>query len=330
MKIRVLTAKEVRHALPMAQAIEAMKSAYQQLSAQQATVPLRSRLEVDNPPGITLVMPAVLHLSGEMGVKVVSVFAENPERNLPTIHALVLALDPQTGQPTAILEGASLTALRTGAGSGAATDLLANQDTKIAAIFGSGVQARTQLEAICSVRPFEKVFVYSLDQEGAHQFAAEMAGKKTIPTDIEIASTPQQAAREADVICTATTSATPVFDGNDLKPGVHINAIGSFTPEMQEIDSNTIEKALVFVDSREAVLAESGDLIQPIEMGLIGQDHIQAELGEVAAGQHPGRNAPDQVTLFKSVGVAVQDAISAGWAVREAERLGLGQVIDLG
>jgi ornithine cyclodeaminase len=328
-KIRFLSAHDVRKALPMSQAIEAMKSAYQQLSADQATVPLRSRLEVDNPPGVTLVMPAVLHGSGEMGVKIVSVFAQNPDRNLPTIHALVLALDPETGQPTAVLEGASLTALRTGAGSGAATDLLANQDTKVAAIFGSGAQARTQLEAICTVRPFEKVLVYSLDSEGAQRFISELAGQGPIPEDIAIAPDPKSAVHEADVICTATTSETPVFDGQDLKPGAHINAIGSFTPQMQEVDAGTVKKAALFVDSTEAVLAESGDLIQPIQQGILSPDHIQAELGEVAAGNHPGRTQAGQITLFKSVGVAVQDAISAGWAVREAERLNLGQVIDL-
>ncbi|MGD8603687.1 MAG: hypothetical protein PVF49_03845 [Anaerolineales bacterium] len=329
MKIRFLSAQDVRTALPMQQAIKAMKSAYQQLSASQATVPLRSRLEVDDPPGVTLVMPAVLHGTGEMGVKIVSVFAQNPIRNLPTIHALVLALDPKTGQPRAILEGASLTALRTGAGSGAATDLLANPDTHVAAIFGSGAQARTQLEAICTVRPIEKVLVYSLDQDGAQRFVRELAGQGPIPETITIASSPQEAVRDADVICTATTSETPVFNGKDLKAGGHINAIGSFTPQMQEIDSYTVHQAAVFVDSTEAVLAESGDLIQPIEDGIISPDHIQAEIGEVAAGSHPGRTQPDQITLFKSVGVAVQDAIAAGWAVREAERMNLGQVIDL-
>jgi ornithine cyclodeaminase len=330
MKIRFLTAEDVRQALPMEKAIEAMKSAYQQLSNGQATVPLRSRLEVKDPPGISLVMPAVLHATGEMGVKIVSVFAQNPAAGLPTIHALVLALDPQTGRPTAVLEGASLTALRTGAGSGAATDLLANHDTKVAAIFGSGVQARTQLEAICTVRNFDKVFVYSLDLEGAMSFIDEMAGAGPIPDDIELAASPKQAVQEANVICTATTSETPVYEGSDLKPGTHINAIGSFTPQMQEIDAQTVKGASVFVDSAEAVLAESGDLIQPIEAGLIGPDHIQAELGQVVSGDHPGRVDPEEITLFKSVGVAVQDAISAGQAVREAEKLNLGQVIDLG
>lgn len=330
MKIRFLSAKDIRAALPMNQAIEAMKSAYQQLSSQEATVPLRSRLEVEAPPGVTLVMPAVLHRSGEMGVKIVSVFAQNAEKSLPTIHALVVALDPETGQPTAVLEGASLTALRTGAGSGAATDLLANPNSRVAAIFGSGVQARTQLEAICTVRSFEKVYVYSLDPEGAQRFVTEVAGQGPIPADIQIAATPQETVQAADVICTATTSETPVFDGKDLKLGTHINAIGSFTPQMQEIDAQTVKKAALFVDSTEAVLAESGDLIQPIEQKIIEPEHIQAELGEVAAGKHPGRTQTDQITLFKSVGVAVQDAIAAGWAVREAERLDLGQVIDLG
>jgi alanine dehydrogenase len=325
MEIRILSSEEVRQALPMSIAIEAMKTAFAQLSAGEATVPLRSQISVQDQGGTALFMPAWLHQSNEMALKIVSVFPKNISQGLPTIHAIVIALDAATGRPLAMLEGASLTAIRTGAASGAATDLLANPDASTVGLFGSGVQARTQLEAVCTVRDIEQVWVYSLDEDGAKAFAEEMSGFGPIPSQLKIVDDPQRAMRDADIICTATTSPTPVFDGSDLKPGAHINAVGSFTPDMQEIDCDTILKATVVVDSREAALAEAGDLIIPIKEGLIGTDWIHAELGQIINGEMPGRTDPEQVTLFKSVGVAVQDAVAAYRALEAAAQMKIGQ-----
>ena len=329
MNIRVLTAEDVRASLPMATAIEAMKQAYIQFSLGQASVPLRTRIDVSAHEGLALFMPAYLGSSGEMAVKILCVYPRNAQKRLPTIHALVLALDAETGRPLALLEGASLTAIRTGAASGAATDLLARPESHAAAIFGSGVQARTQLEAVCTVRMIEKVWIYSIDLPGAEAMVREMRGRPPVPDVVTIAGSPAEAVREADIICTATVSSTPVFDGRDLRPGTHINAIGSYTPTMQEVDAETIRRALVTVDSREAVLAESGDLIVPIQEGLIESDWIHAELGEIASGRKPGRTGPDQITLFKSVGLAVQDAMAAHRALIGAQATGLGSVIEL-
>ncbi len=328
MELRVLTAEEVRQALPMAAAIDAVKQAYRQLSAEQAEVPLRSHIQAEADT-VALFMPAYLRTSKDLAVKIVSVAPSNPARGLPTIHALVVVLDPETGVPLAALEGASLTAIRTGAASGAATDVMAREDAHSVAIFGSGVQARTQLEAVCTVRAIKRVSVYSLDREEAVAFAQEMAGRGPIPTAISLAEDPRQAVSEADIICTATTSSTPVFDGRDVRPGTHINAIGSFTPEMQEVDSETIKRALIVVDSREAALAEAGDLIIPIEQGEITAEAIHAELGEILNGDKPGRSGEDQITYFKSVGVAVQDAAAARRALEGAMAHGLGQRIEL-
>jgi ornithine cyclodeaminase len=264
-----------------------------------------------------------------MAVKIVSVFGRNAERGLPTIHAVVLAVDSETGQPVAILEGASLTAIRTGAASGAATEALAREQAATLSVFGSGAQARTQVEAVCQVRPIRRVLVFSLDPQGAQRMADELRGQGTIPADVRPAASAAEAAAEADVICTATTSATPVFPDAALHPGVHINAIGSYTPAMQEIDSDTVRRARVVVDSREAALAETGDLIQPIQAGIITADHVQAELGEVLAGRAAGRTEAAQITLFKSVGLAVQDAVAAARALARAEQLGLGQIVEL-
>lgn len=310
----------------MRQAIAAVKAGYAHLSAGRAQVPLRAHLTAAEGDS-ALVMPFALPDEGALGLKVVSVFGSNPPRGLPLIHALVLVLDAATGAPQALIEGSSLTAIRTGAASGAATDVLARPDARVAAIFGSGVQARRQLEAVCTVRPIERVLVYSLG--GAEAFAAEMAGFGPIPREVVVAGSARAAVSEADVICTATTSTTPVFDGRDLQPGTHVNGIGSYTPEMQEIDAATVRRARVVVDSREAALAEAGDLIIPLRAGQIDLDHISTELGEIIAGQKPGRTSAEQITFFKSVGVAVQDAMAARLVVANGAALGLGTVVEL-
>jgi len=329
MKLLILSADEVRRALPMAAAIEAMKQAFGQYSAGRAIVPLRVRLEGASENSAALFMPAVLRDTGEMAVKVVTVYPTNLALGLPTIHALVLALDAQSGRPLALLEGASLTAIRTGAASGAATDLLARNDARTLAIFGSGAQARTQLEAVCTVRSIERAWIFSLDLPGANAMVEQMAGKGPVPDSLVIAATAGQAVAEADVICTATTSSTPVFDGADLRPGTHINAIGAFTPTMQEVDSTSVRRAVVFVDSREAAWAEAGDLIIPMQRGEISADKVKGELGEIVNKTILGRESPAQITLFESVGLAVQDAVAAGRAITEAQAQGIGRMIEL-
>ncbi len=327
MKLRILSYVDVKRALPMAAAIQGMKSAYAQLSADKAEMPLRSHVRTEH--GSTLIMPAFLPQNNSMAVKVVSVFPQNAALGLPLIHALVMAVDPINGQPLALLEGGSLTAIRTGAASGAATDILARPDAAVAAIFGCGTQARTQLEAVCTVRDIQEVRVFCLDHAGVEAFIADMAGQGPIPHNIQLAKDADTAVADADIICTATTSNTPVFDGHLLKPGAHVNGVGSFLPTMQEIDLATVQRALVVVDSREAVLEEAGDLIIPLQNGDILLDHIHAELGEIINGDIHGRTAANQITFFKSVGVAVQDAAAAGIALQYAQEHNLGKMIEL-
>lgn len=329
MELRILGAEDTRRALPMGETIEAMKHAFGQLSAGTASVPPRSHIDVDDAEGVSLFMPALLADTDDLALKVVSVFPANIKRGLPTIHALVVVLDPETGIPIALIEGGTLTAIRTGAGSGAATDLLARSVARRVAILGSGVQARTQLEAVCSVRAIESVSIFSPDSDHSRAFADETVAKPWAPATITLAENASDAIADADVICTATTSTTPVFDGSDLKRGAHINAIGSFTPTVQEVESAVVERSLLIVDSREAALAETGDLIIPIQEGRISEDHIQAELGDIVNRDHPGRTDADQITLYKSVGIAVQDAAAAGLALRRAEQLGLGRLVEL-
>jgi ornithine cyclodeaminase len=262
-----------------------------------------------------------------LAVKIVSVFPRNGALGLPAVLGAVLVLEPTTGRPSALLEGTALTALRTGAASGAATDLLSRPDSRVVAIFGAGTQAQTQLEAVCAVRPIRRAWVYNRTPSRAEALVAELAGKGNIPPDLRVAASPREALQDADVVCTATVSGQPVFADADLKPGAHINAVGSYTPEMQEVPADTVRRALIVVDAREAALAEAGDLLVPLRQGLITANHIHADLGEIVLGKKPGRTDDRQVTLFKSVGVAVQDAAAAALACQNARALGLGREV---
>lgn len=328
MTIRILSRSDVIQALPMRDAIEGMKVAYGALSANQVDMPLRARVAGKN-EGISLFMPARIQTGGEMGVKVVSVFPQNPAKGLPTIHASVLVLDSDTGQVLAMMEGGSLTAIRTGAGAGAATDILAQPDASRVAIIGSGVQARTQLEAVCAVRKIESVTVYSPTRANAEQFAEEMAGQGDIPQNIVVSESANQAIDHADIICAATTSSTPVFDGNLLKPGVHINGVGSFTPQMQEFDEVTMQKSRIYMDSKPAVLEEAGEIIIALQNGSIKEDNLAGEIGELINGKLAGRQSADEITFFKSVGVAVQDAVAGHIALRNANTMAIGTLLNL-
>ncbi len=329
--LRVLSGEDVRKALPMERAIEAMKNAFAQLSSGQANIPLRTALDVPSQDGVTLFMPAYLSKSGQgngqMAVKIVSVFNHNPEKGLPLIHALVVVIDATTGAPAAVMDGAYLTALRTGAASGAATDLLARDDARTVAIFGAGAQGRTQLEAVCAVRPIDEIWVYDVVAEQAAAYADEMSERLSLP--VKVAETPGDGVRRADVICTATTATSPVFDDADLRPGTHINAVGAYTPDMQEIPPETVLRAKIVIDEREASLAEAGDLIIPLEQGLMSEDDIYAELGEIVVGEKAGRKSAEEITFFKSVGVAVQDVAAASAVLEAVKRLGLGEEIAL-
>jgi ornithine cyclodeaminase len=328
--MKVLTTIDVKRALPMKDCIDAMKRGFIAVSNGKAEVPLRTRVPIPSRNAVSIFMPAYVEDdAGEaLAIKIVSLFPGNPEIGKAFIQAAVLVLDPRTGTPIALIDGSSLTAIRTGAGSGAATELMSRKDCRIAAIFGAGAQGRTQLEAICTVRTIEQAWIYDPDPERAKAFLADMSGISPVPSDLRIADSPDQAVSNADIICCATTSSKPIFSDASLKPGVHINAIGSYTPEMQEVPSETIARALVVVDSISATLAETGDLIRPINEGVFTQEHIYAELGEIAQGNKPGRKNAAQITYFKSVGIAVQDVLAAQLALSNSEKMQIGETIN--
>jgi len=326
----ILNADEVRQALPMDQTIAAMKDAFASLSNGTAVVPLRTRLPISQHDALSLFMPAYMRSdSGEaLAVKVVSLFPKNPARGLAYIQAAVLVLESDTGRALALLEGSTLTAIRTGAGSGAAIDLLARRDSRIVAIFGTGPQGRTELEAACSTRNIETAFIYNPTLEKAKAFAEQMAGYDSIPRDIRVAKTPKEAIENADIICTATSSIKPVFEDKDVKSGTHLSAIGGYTPEMQELPVETVARARIFVDSRATVMDEAGDIVQAIRAGVIDESNIYAELGEIVLGTKEGRQSDNEITFFKSVGNAVQDATAAQLALKNARAMRLGVEVE--
>lgn len=315
----------------MSGAIEAVRRAFIELSTGSADIPLRATMPLARHDGVTLFMPGHLREAGALAVKIVSVHAGNPARNLPRINALVVLIEPETGVPVAAMEGGYLTALRTGAASGLATDLLARKDAETAAVFGAGVQARTQLLAVAAVRAINRFRVYARHSENVQAMIAELRPRLDPSVEILPAQSPAEAVRDADVICAATTSSTPVFDGADLKAGAHVNAVGSYQPEVQEIDCKTLRRASkIVVDSREGSMAEAGDILVAIARGAITSDDIYAEVGEIAAGSKPGRENDDEITYFKSVGNAAQDAAVAHAIYQRALKENLGLEFELG
>ena len=322
-----LSAADVRRALPMPAAIAAVTDAFLRLSAGGALAPPRLHLALPPRDRTVLVMPAWLAGADTLSVKVIALYGENPSRGLPMVHALVVVLDAETGRPRAVMDGAALTALRTGAASGAATALLARPAAAAAAVIGAGRQGRAQLEAVCVVRSIRRATVFDPNGDAASVFAAETAAALGIP--VVPARSADEAVAAVSIVCTATPSGTPVFDDAAVRAGTHINAVGAYTPDRREIPGATVARARLAVDSRAACLEEAGDLLLPLGEGLIGPPDTWTELGEIAAGHRPGRQSPDEITLFKSVGLAVQDAAAAAAALHAAETLGLGTRVEL-
>ena len=328
-----LTREDVRRLVPMHEAVELMKTAFRDLAEGNAVAPLRTAIEVLPGKADTLLMPAYVPAARALGFKVVSVFRDNPQRGLPTINALVCLVSDETGQPLAIMDGTYLTALRTGAVSGAATDLLARPDARVLVVIGAGAQGVTQAAGVWSVRPIERIVAVDPSAEALQRYketlSREWPDLVSRLASLETTTVAADIVGDADVICTATTATTPVFDDADVKPGTHINAIGAYTPAMQELPPATVARALVVVDQVEAALAEAGDLIKPLEAGMIDRAHVTRELGSLVAGEVSGRESDEQITLFKSVGNAVQDVTVARRAVERAEADGAGQTVSL-
>lgn len=312
----------------------AMRWAFTAWSQGIAIVPPRLHISLPEGDRMSLIMPAYIPKSPDgsvpeaLVVKELMVSPANPLLGLTPFQGGVLMIDPETGVCNALLEGVTLTALRTGACSGLTSDLLARPDAATVAIIGTGPQAYSQLEAVCAVRNIQTAWICSRSRANAEQFAAELAGKGSIPEQIIIAESAKEAVRNADIVCTATSSQNPLFEYRDLKPGAHINAIGSFRANMQELSAETVYRSRLFVDNRAGVQAESGDFLIPMQMGLIDASHILGEIGDILLNCVEGRRDANELTLYKSVGLGVQDAAAAAVALARAEAQQIGQVVN--
>ena len=322
----LLTQHDVMKVLDMADCIEAVEKAFAELANGTAVLPLRTTIPTAD--GVALFMPAYLKEAGALACKVVSSYKDNPQKhNLPTILSKVVIQDPETGDVVCVMDGAYLTAVRTGAISGVATRHLARtaRGQKVG-IFGAGVQAKAQLWAMTVVRNISLAYVYDISEKAVNDFIKEMSAR--LKLKIAKADSPKQVLREADIICAATTSGRPLFDGNQVREGTHLNGVGSHSPTTREFDTAVVRRAKIVVDSYEACLKEPGDIMIPLQEGTIDRLHL-TELGEVITGKKPGRTTDREITLFKSVGLAIQDAAAARLAYDKALKLGIGTKIEL-
>ena len=301
--ITTISSSEIKSLITMPEAIELMKPAFRQLSDKTAVVPIRINMDMKKVNAQSLIMPVYLPDSDFYAVKIVSLNYDNPKKKLPFIHAILHLFDAKTGQPLAMMDAEELTAIRTGASSGLATDYLAMKNASVLALFGAGVQGRKQIDAILAVRPITTVFIFDIDLEKATQYAKRVQSETGVQS---IASSDQRLLAKADIICTATTSSRAVFTDRYLKKSVHINGIGAYHPGLIEIPAETISRANVFVDQRESCLQEAGDLIYARNNSLFNNTDVIAELGEIES-LSDYKKFRNQLTIFKSVGNAVQD-----------------------
>lgn len=301
-----LDAEAIRAAVPIGDLVDAVEGAYRDVAAGRDRSPLRSHVELEG--GALLLMPGVRSGGAGATVKLVTVMPGNAAAGLPTIHALVTWIDAATGAPRALLDGATVTAMRTGAASGAATRLLAREDASTLAMIGAGAQAEWQVRAVLAVRPIRRVLVYAPTREKRDRFAARLAQETGV--EMIAAASAEEAIREADVVCCATTSAQPVFEAGWLRPGAHVNGVGAFRLDMIELPPEAFAAAaVVAVDSRDASLAEAGDMVAALHRGLVAE-HDLVEIGSIDAGWAATRD-PQAITVFKSVGLAIQDVAAA-------------------
>jgi ornithine cyclodeaminase len=317
MKILVLSHDEVVTLLPMGDCIAIMREALIALATGKVHQPLRTIIRPPDAAGLMGLMPA--YMSGEraaFGLKAICIFPGNPAKGKDSHQGAVLLFSAETGEPIAMMNASAITAIRTAAVSGVATDLLAREDASNLAIIGSGVQARTHLAAMAEVRPIKRCRIVSRQIEHSELLAEEM--RAHFPFPLEPVAGVEEALDSADLIVTATSSREPVLRREWISPGAHLNVVGASTPNAREVDTATITAASLFVDRRESTLNEAGDYLAAARDGAIGPEHIRAELGEVLTGARPGRTSTEEITMFKSLGLAIEDLAAAEFLYRKA------------
>jgi ornithine cyclodeaminase len=329
MKILILNHDEVAELLPMKECIAVMREALTKLARGEVHQPLRTIVRPPNAAGVMGLMPS--YVGGDdaaYGLKTVCIFPANPAKGKDAHQGAVLLFSAETGELLALMNASAITAIRTAAVSAVATDLLSREDASDLAIVGAGVQARTHLNAIAEVRSIKRCRVASRNIEHARRFAEEMGG--SVPFAIEPAQSVDRAVGGADVIATVTNAKEPVIKREWISPGVHLNVVGSSTPHAREVDTATIASSALFVDRRESTLNEAGDYLFAMREGAIGPEHIRAELGEILTGQTPGRTSREEITLFKSLGLAIEDLAAANYLYRKARNLNAGASVEFG
>ena len=324
----ILTESDLRAVLTMGDVIEAVGQGFRALANGDATVPERLRLEVPEHNGVLLEMPAYAGLDGggALGTKIVTVFEQNTKRGLDVVQATYLLLDSETGVPISLMDGRFITAIRTAATSAVATRLMAAPGPKRLAVFGAGVQAGFHIEAMIEVAEVEQVIIASRSVDKARALADRVRVAHDLPCEVVSA---KQAPDSADLICTCTSSPVPLFDGRLLKAGAHINAVGAFTPSTRELDSEAVRRARVVIDAESAAGREAGEILMPISEGAIDPSHVRGTLAEVVSGKVAGREAPSEITLFKSCGLAIEDLVTARLAYARASAGGVGTRVEL-
>jgi len=327
-KVLIADQKLVSEVFPMDEAIPTMRTALTMLALGDVVMPLRSYLALPQGDAVMGLMPSYMGGFEAVGVKVVAAFPANFGTEFDTHQGVVLFFDTERGLLRAIVDATSITAIRTAAVSGLVTDLLANPEAGDLAIIGAGTQAHTHLQAMRAVRPVRRVRVYSVPAESATAFA-ERESRRT-GLQVEAVATAEEAVAGADLICTVTTATEPVVRGEWVSPGAHINAVGAYTPTTRELDSDLVARARLYADRRESLLSEAGEFLIPRQEGRFGDEHVVGEIGEVLTGEAPGRTSSDEVTLFKSLGIAIEDLASAHRIYQICKERGLGTWVEIG
>jgi ornithine cyclodeaminase len=328
MKVLLVNEAGVHELLPMDACVSLMRDALTALSRGDAVLPLRSKMFLPDQSGLLGLMPGYLGDPQSFGLKVVAVMPGNHGTPYDSHQGVVMLFGVEHGEPLAILDASAITAIRTAAASAAATDVLARSDAGDLALIGSGVQARTHLAAMKAVRPLRRVRVWSRNRANAERFASEEAKAAGVP--IEVAETAEEAVKGADLVCTTTSSREPVLQGAWLAAGAHVNAVGACFPNAREVDTEAVRRARLYTDCRESCLKEAGDFIIPRNEGAIDDGHLVGEVGDVFLGRIPGRRSPNEITLYESLGVAVEDLAAAHAIHRRARETGAGTWLEWG
>jgi alanine dehydrogenase len=324
----ILTQSEVRSLLPMRRCMDLMKQAFKTLGRKQAVNPLRWCMEIPGDRGILGLMPGYMEDPQVLGLKVIAVFPGNDGTDYDSHQGLVALFDVENGSPIAIMDASEITAIRTAAATGVATELLAREDAGKLALIGSGVQARTHLRAMLQAREISKVRVFSPNIANREAFAKRESERHAI--EVEAVGSAREAVEDADIICTTTSASDPVLLGEWITPGTHLNAVGSSVPSDRELDTAAVAMARLYVDRRESALNEAGDFMLAKQEGAIDDSHIVGEIGELLLGEVDGRRNAEEVTLFKSLGLAVEDLAAAHHVYARAKQEGVGTEVDLG